>query len=251
MHRYLPRRSSLWLPHYWAWHSSRKTKRPKYSQSRHWCQLFWEFNTAPLCSSLSSCQYFIANYLPGVHCIRRTSCKSNRLNLHSSHMFNSIFSEIKSGSPLLEVLMALASGPHWSAAIFSCCCILVCSLSLIEAIQDSKRQINKMSSDGLIWKQLAANSKFVLIVHCFISVGLQLTVSTLNLVFILAFVHLGLDFILGVVVTFRRYCSYSSTRQLSQPNNKTVGKKRRRNGGYDVLTDGRSQLEPQQQIRAA
>ena len=165
-------------------------------------------------------------------------------------MFNSIFSEIKSGSPLLEVLMALASGPHWSAAIFSCCCILVCSLSLIEAIQDSKRQINKMSSDGLIWKQLAANSKFVLIVHCFISVSLQLTVSTLNLVFILAFVHLGLDFILGVVVTFRRYCSYSSTHQLSQPNNKTVGKKRRRNGGYDVLTDGRSQLEPQQQIRA-
>jgi hypothetical protein len=122
---------------------------------------------------------------------------------------------------------------------------------LVEAIQDSKRQINKMSSDGLIWKQLAADPKLVLIVHCFMSVGLQLTVSTLNLVFILAFIHLGLDSILGVVVTFRRYCSYSSTRQLSQPTNKTNGRKKlRRNGGYDVLADGRSQQQPEpQEIR--
>lgn len=168
---------------------------------------------------------------------------------------HSVFGHIKSGSPLLEIWMSLASGPHWSAAIFSCCCILVGSLSLVEAIQDSKRQINKMSSDGLIWKRLAADPKLVLIVHGFISVGLHLTVSTLNLIFILAFVHLGLDSILGVAVTFRRYCSYSSARQLSQPNNKTSlsgggGRKGRQNGGYDVLADGQSSSQPSQQIRA-
>ncbi|XP_059350531.1 cationic amino acid transporter 2-like isoform X1 [Daphnia carinata] len=150
-----------------------------------------------------------------------------------------ILNHIKSGSPLLEVLMSLATGPHWSTAIFSCCCILVGSLSLVEGIQDSKRQINKMSSDGLIWKQLATNAKWPLIVHCVISIGLQMTISTLNLVFILAFVHLGLDSILGVVVTFRRYCSYSTSRHLAalQGYKNGTSKKRHllRRGGYDVV----------------
>lgn len=104
-----------------------------------------------------------------------------------------------------------------------------------------------MSSDGLIWKQLATDAKLPLIVHCVISIGLQVTVSTLNLVFILAFVHLGLDSILGVVVTFRRYCSYSTSRHLAalqgdQNGTKTFKKRNLlRRDGYDVLD--RSSME--------
>lgn len=129
--------------------------------------------------------------------------------------------------------MTVATEPHWSTAIFSCCCIFVGCLTLIEAIQDSKRQITKLSSDGLILKKLATNPKLALLVHCLISIPLQLTISTLNLIFILAFVHLWLDSILGILVTYKRFCSAS--RQL-QPKNV-----RKRSHGYDVL--GQQQFE--------
>lgn len=84
-----------------------------------------------------------------------------------------------------------------------------------------------MSSDGLILKQIATDSKLALFVHCLISIILQLTMSTLNLVFIISFINLCLDSILGIVITYRRYCS--SSRQLQQKN---VPKQ---STGYDVL----------------
>lgn len=122
--------------------------------------------------------------------------------------------------------MSMTTGPHWSTAIFSCCCILVGSLSLIEAIQDSKRLITKMSSDGLILKHLAVDSKLALAVHCLLSICLQFTLSTLNLIFMVSFMYLWLDSILGLVVTYRRYCNSSRPSQLkgSKPSH-----------GYDVL----------------
>lgn len=105
----------------------------------------------------------------------------------------------------------------------------------MEAIQDSRRHITKMSSDGLILKQIATDSKLALCFHCLISITLQLTMSTLNLVFIMSFINLCLDSILGVVITYRRYCC--SYRQYQQKN---VSK---RSTLYDVLGRERDESE--------
>ena len=191
------------------------------------------------CSTL-----FILVIMSIVHCIlpfRHVSLIQNT-NSNIGYSFLSIsfsfsiFSSIKTGSPLLEAMMAVATDPHWSTAIFSCCCLFVGCLSLVEAIQDSKRQITKLSSDGLILKKLAADPKLALLVHCLISIPLQLTISTLNLIFLLAFVHLWLDSMLGVAITYRRFCGSSHTLLTTR----NVAK---RSHGYDVLGQQREQLE--------
>lgn len=155
------------------------------------------------------------------------------MNLIFNTLYGSLLGGFDSGSPLLEILVSTSADPHWSAAVFACCCILVGSLSLVESVQDSKRHIIKMSSDGLILKKLAAEPRLALVAHCLISIPLQLTVSTFHLIIVVVFMHLCVDSVLGLVVTYRRYCG--SSRQFQSIRNIP----RSGSQGYNIL--GRQQ----------
>ena len=130
---------------------------------------------------------------------------------------------IQSGSPMFEVLTNVTEGRHWSAAIFACSCILIGCLSLVEAIQDSKRLVTKMSSDGLIVKQLAVKNQWAaLLFNGLMSVAVQLTVSTLHLILFVNGVHLLFDSMLGLIVTYRRYCGSPFLRRTKNRSDQNV-----------------------------
>ena len=121
----------------------------------------------------------------------------------------SILIQQKSSSPLLEILTSVThdeSHRHWFVITFSCGCIVIGALSLIEALQDGRRHLVKMANDGLLFKSFAANTKWSLLAITCVSVCLQAALSTFNLITLLAFAHLALDAHLGLIVVYRRYC---------------------------------------------
>jgi len=112
----------------------------------------------------------------------------------------------KSSSPLLEIVENVVEGPHWFIPVFSCGCIIIRSLTLIEAIHDVRQCFTKMAYDGLLPKRLITNTKWSLLASCLISISLQMTLSTFNLINLVVFIHIGLDAYFGLVIVYRRYC---------------------------------------------
>ena len=108
---------------------------------------------------------------------------------------------------------------------FASFCIVIWSLSLVETVEDARRHLVKMASDGLVLKQFAVNSKWSILAICFVSILLEILVNTYTLVCVLAFAHLSLDACLGLVVAYRRYClalpySAPSTRKVKKKHSK-------------------------------
>lgn len=97
-------------------------------------------------------------------------------------------------------------------AIFACLAMFVTSTTLIEAIQDGGRLIVKLASDGLVFKELAARTKWTLVLQVVMSSLLEVTLSTFQLACIVTFAHLMPDVCIGLVVTYRRYCSAPGSR---------------------------------------
>lgn len=129
---------------------------------------------------------------------------------------------------MLEVLTNLTKGSHWFIVTFSCLCIPVASLSLVETILDGDKHAVKMAADGLLPHQIARDKRAATVFMFTVSVLLECSLSTLNLVYFLAIIHSGFDSLFGLVVTYRRYCtSLPITNQLKNMRNK-LGKNENR-----------------------
>ena len=115
----------------------------------------------------------------------------------------------ETSAPLLEILVNISAGQHWFVVTFACFCISIGSLSLVEVIHDSRRNVMKMASDGLFFKYFVQKTSLASLVVLALSVMLELLLSTFNLIFLAAFAHLALDSMLGLVVVYRRYCTAS------------------------------------------
>lgn len=64
----------------------------------------------------------------------------------------------------------------------------------------------RMAYDGLLPKKLITNTKWPLLASSIISIALQMTLSTFNLINLVVFIHIGLDAYFGLVIVYRRYC---------------------------------------------
>lgn len=131
------------------------------------------------------------------------------------------------GCPLLETLITITKDSHWCVAIFASLSILASSTTLIEAIQDGRHLVVKLASDGLLFKRLAAHTKWTLVLQVAFSSFLEMTLPTFELVCLVTFAHLTPDVFIGMVVTYRRYCSAPASRIKRRAS-------RNGSGGYEI-----------------